>query len=381
VNSDRPELLRKLLGEDAPSDVQGTSQSQPARAAPAAGAGDRPLIQVEPEDPDYVPYPPVPLATTLEPPRGLRRFGPSVWPWPATTWRGRARNIAIVALAVVGGVAGLFFTWYQLLTSPLADAHAYFDAAARLNRGQPLYPATAIADPGAAGAYTFPPLLAVAMRPVVLLGWPAFAAIWEAIVVGSFVLLLRRLGAGARTWLALGVLAVPAGWCLAIGQVQVPLTLLLAIGQPWSIALGANLSLFTALAALWWIGRRDWQATGAFVAWAILLGLAQAVLELEGSTTFAETFGADEIGRLLSGSPLALEPLMWSLLVGLGIIGAVVSAKSRWGWLAAVTLSTLATLPLLPYRLIGLLAAVREPEIAGAEAEPRPFQPVMYGRR
>lgn len=378
MSSDQPDLLRKLLGEVPATDVSGMPPSPSGGAANPPESGERPLIQVEPEDPDYVPHRQVVPSTGQAPATGLRRFGPSVWPWPASSRRARARNIAIVAFAIVGAIAGLLLTWYHLTTDPLADAHAYFDAAVRLNHGQPLYPAGA--DPNAAGSYGFPPLLAVALRPIVLLGWPAFAAIWEAIVVVSFVLLLRRLGAGAMTWLALGILAVPAGWCLAIGQAQVPLTLLLAIGQPWSIALGANLNLFTALAALWWIGRRDVQATGAFVAWVILFGLAQAVLELNGSLAFVRTLGADQVGTLLRGSPFALAPLTWALLVGLGIIATLVLARSRWGWIAAVVLSSLAALPLLPYRLYGLLAAVREPEIAGME-EARPFRPIRYGRR
>ncbi|MBI3750682.1 MAG: hypothetical protein HY263_03355 [Chloroflexi bacterium] len=371
MSPDQPDLLRKLLGDEAPPDIAGVPPSPPA--------GERPLIQVGPDDPDYVPRPVVSPSAPDEPPRGLRRFGPSAWPWPATTGLARVRNVVIVVLAIAGAIAGLFFTWYHLTTDPLADARAYFDAASRLNHGQSLYPVTA--DPSAAAVYRYPPLLAVALRPVVLLGWPAFAAIWEAIVVGSFVLLVRRLGAGVRTWLALGILAMPVGWCLAIGEVQVPLTLLLAIGQPWSIALGANLNLFTALAALWWIGRRDAQATGAFVAWVILFGLAQAILELNGSLAFVKALGADRVGTLLSASPLAVAPLMWALVVGLGIIAALVSAKSRWGWLAAVTLASLAALPLLFFRLTGLLAAVREPEIAGAEPGMRPLQPMLFGRR
>lgn len=379
MSLDRPDLLRKLLAEDAAQDGSASPSAPTRRSTPAAGSGERPRIEVEPDDPDYVPLSRVEQTPRSDPQRGLRRFAPSVWPWPAATRGRRAVNIAIVTLAIAGAISGLFITWYHLTTDPLADARAYFDAAVRLNHGQPLYPTTA--DPNAADYYRYPPLLAVALRPVALLGWPVFAAIWEAIVVGSLALVLRRLGAGTRTWLVLGILAMPVGWSLAIGQAQVPLTLLIAIGQPWSIALGANLNLFTALAALWWIGRRDWQATGAFVAWAILLGLAQAVLELAGSAAFVRTLTADEVGNLLAGSPFAFAPLTWVLLVGLDVIATLVWARSRWGWLTAVALTSLAALPLLPWRLVGLLAAVREPQIAGTEADARPFQPLRYGRR
>jgi hypothetical protein len=57
-------------------------------------------------------------------------------------------------------------------------------------------------------------------------------------------------------------------------------------------------------------------------------------------------------------------------------------ARTKWGWLAAVTLATLATPRFVPWLLTGLLAAVREPEIAGVDdANAAPFRPVMYGRR
>ena len=54
--------------------------------------------------------------------------------------------------------------WLHLTGDPLADAHAYFDAANRLNHGLPLYPPGI--DPSSNLVYLYPTLLAVALRPL-----------------------------------------------------------------------------------------------------------------------------------------------------------------------------------------------------------------------
>ncbi|HEY6015013.1 MAG TPA: hypothetical protein VIU37_13450, partial [Candidatus Limnocylindrales bacterium] len=168
MTDDQPDLVRRLLGEDAPDDAHETTAGPERRITPAAGTGEGPRIEVEPDDPDYVPQPAAGRRASPEPPSRLRRFAPSVWPWPAATPQAQARNVAVVALAVLGAFAGLFLAWYHLTTDPLADVRPYFDAAVRLNHGQPLYPsATGLK---VAPAYALPPLLAVALRPVALLG-------------------------------------------------------------------------------------------------------------------------------------------------------------------------------------------------------------------
>src|SRR6185436_11561056 len=89
--------------------------------------------------------------------------------------------------------------------------------------------------------YRYPPLLAIAFRPLALLPFEAAAAIWMAFLFVCFALTIVRLGVRRRsTWLAMGMLALPTGWSLAIGQAQIVVTLLMALGAPWAIALAAN---------------------------------------------------------------------------------------------------------------------------------------------
>ena len=285
----------------------------------------------------------------------------------------RTARLAIFAIAVIGALAGFGIALVQLLNDPLAEAHVYYEAAARLNAGQPLYPVGV--DPSSNLAYRYPPLLGLVLRPLALLPYEWFALGWEIVVVGSFALLVRHVGVRSqRTWLAIGLLGIPIGWALSIAQAQVPMTLLMAIGQPWSVALAANLALFPALLALWWIGRRDWQATIAFVFWMVLLGLAQVVLEPGGSGAFLRTIGLSEVGNVNNISPFAVSPELWAALVAAGVAATLVLSRTRWGWPAAVTMATLASPRLLIYMLTGLLASLREPKQANLEEpEARPW--------
>jgi hypothetical protein len=276
----------------------------------------------------------------------------------------RLANLAVFALAVIGALAGVAVAWNHVLSDPLADAHAYYEAAARLNAGQALYPPGL--DPSGNHIYLYPPLLAVVLRPLALLPFEWFAAAWEAIVVVAFVLLLQHLGVRRRsTWLAVGILGVPIGWALTVAQAHLPLTLLVALGQPWSIAVAANLKLFPALIVLWWLGRRDWEAAAAFAMWSGLLVLAQAVLEPAGSFAYFQSVGFEQLGEVRNISPYTISPLLWGGLLVVGCLAVLGAARTRWGWPVAVAVATLAPPRLLVYMLSGLLAAVRRPRVAG----------------
>lgn len=276
-----------------------------------------------------------------------------------------AIELGLFALAVIGGLLGLGVAYLHITGDPIADAHAYYLAADRLNHGQPLYPPGA--DPTHNLIYLYPPLLAVLLRPLALLPYDGFAAVWEAIVVASFLATIRVLGAGRRTFTAIGILGIPIGWALAIGQAHVPMTLLLAIGQPWSIALATDLKLFPALIALWWIGKRDWESFVAFIGWFLVFGIIQLGAEPGGTLAFLKgAIGLGQIGDVRNISPYAWAgPVAWAAYLVTGMLVTVGLARTRWGWAAAVFLGTLSPPRLLVYMLTGLLAAIRQPRIAG----------------
>src|SRR6185436_5508270 len=207
----------------------------------------------------------------------------------------RIGNLVLFVLAVIGAAAGVAVAWMHVVGDPLADAHAYYEAAVRLNQGQPLYPANL--NPNENHIYLYPPLLAQLLRPLALLSYEWFALGWELIVAATFIWLLQHLGVRKRsTWIAIGLLGVPIGWALTIAQAHIPMTLLMAMGQPWSIALAANLKLFPALIALYWLGRRDWESFLAFLVWSALPIALQIVIDANTSLAFVKSIGFDQTG-------------------------------------------------------------------------------------
>jgi hypothetical protein len=339
-------------------------------AAPREHAGAAKTVVVEAWD-DELPVPTRTDEMKAAADRMRRGFGPTTW---------HVLRLLAFAIAVIGALAGLAVAWMHVVGDPLNDAHAYFDAASRLNAGQPLYPAGI--DPSTNKIYLYPPLLAILLRPLALLPYTWFALGWELIVVATFVALLRYLGIRKRTtWIAVGWLGVPIGWALTIAQAHIPMTLLLALGQPWSVALAANLKLFPAAIAIWWLGRRDYQSFFAFVIYGGLLVVAQLVLEPKGTLAFFSNVGFAQVGEVRNWSPYVQSPALWFGLVLVGAAVTLVLARTRWGWAAAVTFATLSPPRLLTYMFVGLLAAIRQPKVAGElDPEDRSDPVAAYGR-
>ena len=279
----------------------------------------------------------------------------------AESARARSVSLGLSALAVVGALVGIYMFWLHVTTDPLNDVHAYYEGAARLNAGLSLYPPDqSVATPL---GYPYPPLLAILFRPLALLPFAAASAIWEVVVIASFIVTVWWSGLRRReTWLALGIFALPIAWCVAIGQAQVPLTLLTAIGAPWSIALAANIKLFPALIALWWIGRRDWRRLGLFVGSMAVLALVQLILAPQASLEYFTAISLKQVGAIRNFSPYAISPVLWGALVVVGVGVVLRLAPTRWGWPAAVILSVVGTPRLLTYMFMTFLAVVTDPD-------------------
>lgn len=293
---------------------------------------------------------------------------------PRTVLERAAHHIRLVlfAAAVVGGLLGFGMFMLHLASDPLADVRAYYDAAARLNQGLPLYPLDA--DTNLAGFYRYPPLLAILFRPLAaVLPYEAAALLWEAICVATFALTIRHLGwRRPEVWIALGLLAMPIAWSLAVGQAQVPVTYLLTLGSPWAVALAANLKVLPALAAVFWLGRRDLRALGMFAASMLALVAFQLVLEPQATMDFLRATNFSQVGEVRNLSPYTVSPVLWAGLVVIGAVVALRLAPTRYGWAAAVSFSVLATPRLLLYMFMTLLAALSSPK----ESPPQSLQPV-----
>ena len=272
-----------------------------------------------------------------------------------------------VVLAGFGLLLGIEVLILHLTTDPLADVHAYYDAGARLNAGLPLYEQTA--DPNFNYYYFYPPLLAIVFRPLALLPFTTAALIWEAVLLVATVLTFRRIGLREPVVLVACILALPILWTLAIGQAQALVTLLLTYGNPFAVALAANIKVFPGLVAVYWVGRREWRRLGIFAAWmAALIGF-QFVLEPAATLGYIDFLRFDLVANVQNLSLYAISPLLWQVSVVVMAVVALILARTRWGWPAAIVLSVFATPRLLSYQLSTLLAAFRptEPPTDGAE--------------
>ena len=272
----------------------------------------------------------------------------------------RPMRLVVFGAAIVGVLAGINIAILHLSGDPLADVHAYYDAGARLNAGLPLYVQSATTNE--AEFYRYPPLLAIAFRPLALLPFEAAAAIWETFVVLSLVTTVVVLRPDRGRLAIFGILFLPIMWSVTIGQAQVPVTMLVALGSPWAIALATHLKIFPGLVAIWWLGRRDWRSLGWFLAWLAVLGLVQLALEPAGSAAFLGVFNLSQVGDVRNLSPYAVSPLLWAALVAVAAGVALRLARGRWGWAAAVVLSVLASPRVLVYQLMTLVAATRAPD-------------------
>lgn len=278
-----------------------------------------------------------------------------------TTLGSRPVMFVFVAAAVLGGVIGLDTLVLHLTVDPFADVRAYYEAGARLNAGMPLYVQSATTDDP--GFYRYPPLLAVAFRPLALLSFQQAAVIWEALLATALGATILRLGIRRRwTWLLVGWLAAPIGWSLAVGQAQVLVTFLLTVGTPLGVAAAAQLKLFPIAAAIYWSARRDGRALLAVGMWTGLLSLLSLILEPRGTLDFLSFSDLGQVGTVVNMSPYGVSPWLYGLsLVGLLAV-AWRLARTRFGWAAAVALVVFATPRLLMYQLSTLLAAGRAPD-------------------
>lgn len=294
---------------------------------------------------------------------------------PAPAFRlspqGRRAVVAVlVVAAVLGTLIGLGALRLHLATDPLGDVRAYYNAGARLNAGLRLYDQPSGTDD--ASFYRYPPLLAIAFRPLALLPFEAAAAIWEVILVMSFAVTLHRIGLGRRTLLALGMLAMPILWTLAVGQAQAIVTMLLAFGTPFGVALAGHLKLTPWLAGVYWLGRRDARSLARLAVWIAGLAALQFVLAPQATIDYLQFLSPAQVGDVVNLSPYAVHPVLWGVLAVAGVALAVRLAPTRWGWPAAAALAVLVTPRLLAYQLSSLLAALGGPREAAIRSATGP---------
>jgi hypothetical protein len=144
----------------------------------------------------------------------------------------------------------------------------------------------------------------------------------------------------------------------------------MALGSPLGLAVASHIKVFPMLAAIFWLGRRDWFHLLRFLGWASLLGAVSFVLEPAATAAYLTFLSLDQVGEVRSLSPYEISPALWALTVVLLAITAWRLAPTRFGWAAAVTLTVFATPRLLMYQLMTLLAAAGGPRERASQAGP-----------
>ena len=277
----------------------------------------------------------------------------------ARFWRVAGVVAAVLGLVYLAALVPALVR--QSIERPQSDLTAYYQAGARLNAGEPLYPSWI--DVNNSSFFRYPPLLAILFRPLALLPFEVVAVGWSAFNVVLLLLTVRRLGFRPQTAVGLAILSFPIAWSLGLGQAQVLVTWLLVVGSPWAIALATQLKVFPVLCALYWIGRRDWRSLRSFAAWSAALIVFQVVLEPRGSVAFLQTLTLAQVGGINNLSPYGISPIAWLAFVALLAGLALRFAPTRHGWAAAVFAASLSTPRLISYWFMSLLAALRpEPQ-------------------
>lgn len=285
-------------------------------------------------------------------------------PIDGSSWDGfvesRSTHLVAFALAVVGALIGVYILVLHATSDPAADVHAYYEAGARLNAGQPLYEQSATVE--GSHYYFYPPLLAVAFRPLALLPFEVAATLWMALLVAALAGSIWLAGVRSRwTWYVFGWLAAPIAWSLVIGQAQILVMFLLTLATPFGVALAGSLKVFPALAAVYWLGRRDWPMLRRFIAWGLGLAALSFVLEPGGTIAFLSFPKFELVGEVTNLSPYAISPVLWAVSVVALAVAAVVLARTRFGWLMALLLTVFATPRLHLYQFSSLFAIRRVP--------------------
>ena len=236
-----------------------------------------------------------------------------------------ARLARIVALAVIIGI-GFNHVYWSVVDWHLDDMNAYWDAGVRLRQGQPLFPP--VTDVLASEVYRYSPWFAWLWAPITLLPRELVNVLWSIVLLAASVAAvvpLARRGAWIGVAFFLPILiGISAG-----GNVHALLVAALVLGVerrsgPVWIGVAASLKLFPILFALTYLGRRQWWRAAAT---ALIAAVLLAPFALYDLTNYVTTAG---------GAALLWDwPVVYAVAVGASIIGALLLARTRYGWLAS----------------------------------------------
>jgi hypothetical protein len=226
------------------------------------------------------------------------------------------------------------------------DAHAYYAA---WTHGD-LYGA----PPEKLGAYLYSPAFAQAIRPLALLPWPAFCALWLSVIAVAYLWLLAPLPLRWRLPLLVIVFSFDSA-----GNVWALFALVIVFGfrRPALWAFPALTKVTPVLGPVWFATRKEWRNL------AIALGAILAIVAVSAAASphlWAEWFHFLWTTHPSKGIAAPSTLLPTALILGIGLpiaIGLTVYAARRdLRWLLPVAM--VFAVPILAGQALFMLAAV-----------------------
>lgn len=301
------------------------------------------------------------LAASLSPPRGhLAGWAPS------DPWHVRASRLIILALCIGYGICNVV---WSVTAWEIPDIGAYWNAALRLQEGQPLYPV--VADINASDVYRYAPWFAFLWIPLTALPRSLVDGLWSVVLVASSIAVVvpalrtRNPAAIAFALLCGSFLMVIA----ARGNVQPLMVAALVYGVerrtgPLWIAACASLKATPILFVLVYVARGEWRKAAVTVALTAVLVLPMLAFGVENYTRNPGP----------STSLYFISPALFAVVAAVSVVVAAYVAwrHPRYGWLAASVAVMLCLPRFFPYEatflFVALVPLVAEWRRAGEES-------------
>jgi hypothetical protein len=253
-----------------------------------------------------------------------------------------------LSLRVGAGIALAVILW--LVVVILSDPTVGFFASAQDARS---YYGLDLADPyagrsvwGLVGAFPYSPAFAQLVWPLGLLPWPAFVAVWTAILLGCVI------------WLS-GPQLLLVGLLLAFaeifgGNISLLLAVAIVLGFRWPATWAFVLltKVTPGVGLLWFAVRREWRSLG------IALGATAAIIGLSFLLAPATWPGWIDVLRANSGGAGTWAAVPVPLAVRLPIAVLLVVWGARRGQRWTVPVASMLALPALWYGSLVMLLAV-----------------------
>jgi hypothetical protein len=238
---------------------------------------------------------------------------------PRIHWR-----LLLQAITVVFVVLSWLFL--QRFIGDGVDAHAYW-----LTRGGIEYGVA-----GGSDAYLYSPAFAQAIRPIALLDWPTFYAVWTAILIGALVYIGGPVG-------GMVMLALPpvAGEVIT-GNIHILLAAVVVAGfrHPGAWAFALLTKVTPGVGMVWFVVRREWCAVGIVLVTTLAISVVSFALD---PPAWGSWLGALAGSSSTPKSDAVAIPLAIRLPLALAIV-----ALGGWrGWRWTVIVAAMLAVPVM----------------------------------